>query len=279
MSGLQKQCLGLINADIDPAILLNNIIDSDLMDKTILDLENTNMIDANAITHIGMFFIDIPLSKYPAKMLHGWLSTENEIFPGIVLACLLDRVESLFFEYPMNNKVRTSNTNSISATVLKSHFDKYFAKWKGPTHIQTYLNMWADFANKVKTIKPAKKALADWCRANWIDYDTFSSMCNSIVSCFDKLEEKLSKQITIGKFSSSKLIDLANPLFNSVYTPEFCQNVNEDIYVDRSVENLTIDEKTHYNLHTVHPYKVFALSRTVDKILLYHPVDDIGLPG
>ena len=80
--------------------------------------------------------------------------------------------------------------------------------------------------------------------------------------------------------ASDEILDIASPLFKLVYLPEFCQLREEDSYRDRQGDVLAIDRDTHYNFHRdTNHYKVFSLSRTADKMLLYHPVDDIEFPG
>lgn len=283
--------LFLINKGISPSTFFEGIIEDSNIEKTLDILKENGMLVNNKVTEIGLFHCNLSLSKYPSVMLYNWLGLDSrkEIFPGIVMSCILQHLESRFYLYPGNRKnTKTVNPNNTDATTLRIHYEGHFARWHvSNTPIGMYLNMWDTFAREVKTLKPNKKTLENWCKNNWIDIDTFQSLLSSIITCIDYLENKYRRNIKIGTFNTDILIDLVNPIIASVYKSEYHQSIddNDNIYTDHQNKSLHINKITHQLQHNTHPpYKIVALSKSketfdVDEnivdggIMFYHPIN------
>ena len=283
--------LFIINKGINPLTFFKEIFEDASIEKSLDILRKNGMLVNNKVTEIGLFHCNLSLSKYPAVMLYNWLGLDNqkEIFPGIVLSCILQHLESRFYLYPGNRKnMRTVNPSNTDVTTLKFHYETHFARWKViNTPIGMYLNMWDTFAREVKTLKPNKKTLEDWCKKNWIDVDTFQALLSSIITCFDYLENKYKRNIKIGTFNTDALIEIVNPLFASVYKSEYHQAIdkNDNIYTNHQNESLHINKIIHQLQHITHPpYKIVALSKSKEvfdengnlhngDIMFYHPLN------
>jgi len=281
--------LFLINKGINPSFFFKEIIEERNIDTSLAILTKNGMLVNNKVTELGQFHCSLSLSKYPAMMLYNWLGLDNrkEIFPGIIISCILQHLESFFYLYPGNQKnTRTININN-NTDVITRHYKEHFARW----HVKNipvgmYLNMWDTFAKDVKTLKPTKKILENWCKTNWIYLDTFQELLSSIINCFDYLENKYRLNIKIGRFNTDALIKLVNPLITNIYKLEYHQAIdeNDNTYTNHHNESLRLNKKTHQLQYiSNHPYKIVTLSKkkeTFDKkanvidggIMFYHPI-------
>ena len=254
--------------------------------RTEMDLlKETKMIEEMngkvKVTKLGDFCMNTCLSRYNTMLLESWVGSQQQWFPGIVLACLIEKADAMYFFLPMKEKDETIEEHDIN---VKKHFEGYFEKWSSESILECYLNMWNAFADDIGTLKPSIEILKNWCREHSINFKTLYELLELIIETFDKLEYMNRRQITIGKFSSKKLLKLANPMMLKVFAKNVCQlvDVEKYKYIDEKHENFFLDTRRHFNPYVRVPYKLFAFSKVVvkrdrkeiRKIVFFHPVED-----
>ena len=282
---LTRIFLEVINKGFNPPKFFgNSIMYTNVRDEMEL-LKETKMVeDKNGriqITKLGDFASNIRMSRYNLMFLERWIGTQQQWFPGIVLSCLIERADSMFFFLPNKGKNQTIEEHDMK---VKKHFEMHFKKWSSESILECYLNMWNEFANDIGTLKPSIQILKNWCRDHSINFKSIYELLDLIVEVFDKLEYMNRRQIDIGKFSTKKLLKMTNPIMTKVYMKNICQlvDVEKYKYIDQQHENYFLDVRRHYNPYVRVPYKVFAFSKVVikrdrkdiRKIMFFHPVEN-----
>lgn len=282
---LMRIFLDIVHKGFNPSKFFGNSIPYKVVSSEMTLLKETQMIEEMngriKITKLGDFCMNTCLSRYNTMLLERWVKTQQRWFPGIVLSCLIEKADSMYFFLPMKDKKQSIEDHDIE---VKKHFESYFKKWSSESVLECYLNMWNVFADDIGTLKPSIEVLKNWCREHSINFKSIYELLELIVKTFDKLEYMDRVSITIGKFSAKKLLKLANPMMMKVYSKNICQlvDVEKYKYIDEKHENFFLDVRRHYNPYVRVPYKLFAFSKLVikkdrkdiRKIIFFHPVEN-----
>jgi len=282
---LTRTFLNIIDKGFNPSKFFGTSIMYNIIRDEMGLLKETKMIEEKngrtKITKLGEFTINTGLSRYTTMLLELWTKTQQLWFPGIILACLIEKADAMYFFLPMKQKDQTIGEHDIS---VKKHFESYFKKWSSESILECYLNMWNAFADDIGTLKPSIEVLKNWCSEHSINFKTIYELLDLILQTFDKLEYMNRVQITIGKFSAKKLLNIANPMFVKVYERNICQLIDGEKYkyIDGKHENFFLDTRKHFNPYVRVPYKLFAFSKIVikkerseiRKIVFFHPVEN-----
>ena len=62
------------------------------------------MIENKRITSLGEFCLSMNLSRYSSMLLHRWIMTNRQFFPGIVLSCIIEKADSMFYFLPIREE-------------------------------------------------------------------------------------------------------------------------------------------------------------------------------
>ena len=282
---LTRIFLGIVEKGFNPSKFFGDSITYNIVREEMELLKETKMVEEKMgkfkITKLGEFNMNTKLSRYNSMLLERWVKTQQSWFPGIVISCLIEKADSMYFFLPIKQKEQTIEEHDMN---VKQHFEKYFKKWSSESILECYLNMWNAYADDIGTLKPSIESLKVWCREHSINFKSIYELLELIVDTFDKLEYMNRVQITIGKFSPKKLLALVNPLLIKVYAKNMCQLVDVDKYkyIDEKHENFFLDVRRHYNPYVRVPYKLFAFSKVsikrnrkeVRKIIFFHPVEN-----
>ena len=274
--------LELVDRGLDPKSFFGDSLSYVTIREEIMELTKTKMVNIRGkdvkLNSLGEFFLNLNLSRYPSILLHRWIMKEQQIFPGIVLACIIDKADGMFFYLP-----------SGGIQDKKDYFVKKFGKWASSSIIDTYLNMWKSFSDDIGDLKPTKEQLKEWCTTNSINFKTFDMLLNSIIETFDSLEHYRRRPITIGKFLPQKLLIKAADMIESVYSSKTFQVTDADKlrYIDSSHNSSFLDVQRHFNPYVKIPYRLVSFSnvtfikdkKEIRKIVLFHPLNNKFVKG
>ena len=274
--------LELIDRGIDPKTFFGDSLSYVTVREEIMELTKTKMVTIRGkdvkLNSLGEYYLRVNLSRYPAILLYRWMMKEQEIFPGIVLSCIIDKADGMFFYIPDGG-----------VSDKKDYFVKVFEKWASSSIVETYLNMWNAYSNEVGTLKPSKEELKQWCSKNSVNFKTFDMLLDSIIETYDSLEYYRRKPITIGKFLPQKLLIIANEMIESVYASKIFQVTDADKlrYIDSSHETSFLDVQRHFNPYVKIPYRLVSFSnisfmkdkKQIRKIILFHPLSNKFVKG
>lgn len=97
------------------------------------------------VTSQGNFALKIPLGMTMCSFLWKWIK-KGKIYPGVVVASLIDTYNSGYFYFPPK---LSSDTNSQYSSKCSAYVDNKFSKWIGYSSLETYFNMWICLSNTV----------------------------------------------------------------------------------------------------------------------------------
>ena len=191
-----------INADID-------IIKSDIDVEVIYTLYDVVSYVKNKVAYQLIFIrsnivkVSRSLSEDPKEV--ELILTTNPIFPGIVIASLIDSFDGSYFKLPFKSR---NYTQSEYNKLLAEHKKKYFAKYIGYNDLDTYLNMWSDYIDNADRVDT-------WSDENSINYDkifklilTINELSAILGSYFD---------IEVEEFDNVESVKIARPILASIY--------------------------------------------------------------
>jgi hypothetical protein len=233
----------IIESKISPLDLFSGFIEDNVINEGISNLKKQRMIsNSNTLLAAGDLFLKLPLSHKPASIIYQAIEKSYPVFPFVVLAVIIEMGDTRFF-------LEESREEGINER----------------------LNIWIKYADEIKTLKPIKTVLSQWCKSNSIDVDALLTLCKTIITCFNEVETIYQKNFIIGKFSLDSLLDASKPLFHEVYQDDiYLISSDNRHYVDSIGRKFLLPD----NLDEP-PARIIALTRTHNKITSFLPDNSI----
>lgn len=207
----------LLAVGLHPQNIIKDL-DAKRIGSTIQLLQRIGMItDDNGtitVTDSGYFAPKFHISVRNAAFLWQWIQAGYPIFPGIVVACLIDSYGPSYFWVPR----RKANTPVDEHNdMVKKYKEKYFKKYLGYNDLETSLNMWHDLVGTLGGIAMQPKKLLVWSQANSINNKKVKEML-TIVEQSVKAAVRLGYDVQVGPFTTAGVMTAARPLLLSVYS-------------------------------------------------------------
>lgn len=185
-------------------------VDPAKLDRTFLQLQKSGAVSETTIplkiTPLGHFVIRFPLSFNCSVFLYRWISSYNNLgkknnpYPGIVIACLIDKADQFL-------KVKDPKTD---------FFDNIRSIFPLVQRIYLWLCFYADFLN----INPKYRLIKKFCHNNDISLKTFLELRRSIHECI-LIMQKISRPFQIGLFDVGNNLKLAYPILINIFNNRF----------------------------------------------------------
>lgn len=208
-----------LQANVDPVKTICGV-DPEKVSESIELLNEIGMLeldnDEYKVTSCGNFSPLVPIGVKNSAFLWKWVQSGYPLYPGVVIACIIDVHTSGYFYIPRRKR---NQTKSQYTDFCESHIKHFFGKWIGETTLHTYLNMWCAFVKSTRRshfrliTDPFSYNYFRWSRDNSINYKQLSELvlvvsqtyrcakshfrrCNTDVSLFD-VDLHLEKAIPI----------------------------------------------------------------------------------
>lgn len=166
------------------------------------------------VTDMGHFAPKFHVSVRNAAFLWKWIQSGYPIFPGIVVACLIDSYGPSYFWIPRRKPEMSLEEYNI---MIKEYKQKYFGKYIGYNDLETCLNMWSDLTTKMGGVNSNPKLLIPWARDNSINNKKIRELL-MIVEQSINAANRLGYQVVIGPFTTEGVMKAARPLLLNVYS-------------------------------------------------------------
>lgn len=205
---------------------------------------------------IDLLSPDVMLSNIPDEV--PLVTNSYPIFPGIVIAALIDSYGPSYFWVPRRSKDTTPGDHN---KIVIAHKEKYFSKYIGYSDLDTSLNMWQDLINTTGTIYPSQKVLSSWSRNNSINNKKIKELLLIIDRSIKSLE-RLNYKVEVGLFTTSWAVAEARPILASVYSDQVLTHRKDVTYYNPSNRaTYRLDTREAINeLHLDPPDSIIALS-------------------
>ena len=211
---IHEVVIRLIAAGIDPASTIFDIEDYKVARSVDILIELGMLIEPrNGVfettsqkhlktTNLGHFAGVVPLTIYNAAFLYNWIVEGLPIYPGVVIAAIINTCDRDYLYVPIKRK--TANYHDQ----CRDYIDTKFGKWIGPTTLHTYIAMWLDMVyfagNKHQKIisEPWNNKRYGWCRKNSVHTRSFTELILAVSRVFNTC---LSFRFYNSKLNSLKL--------------------------------------------------------------------------
>jgi predicted RNA methylase len=248
-----------VNADI-------NQILANINDRIAITPQLFNVNDLDGKTSYLLMFIQptTPVQLLPASVMMenrpsevSLVSASRPIFPGIVLAAIIDSYGPSYFWIPRKKPGQTPEEYNLA---VQSYKDKHFTKYRGYSDLETALKMWDDLLGTIGDIRGHQRKIVQWAQANSINNKKIRELLKVIEQSVNAAS-RLGYRIQIGRFTPVNAVNAARPLLLSVYSDMTCIHSRDITYYNPRL-------KVSYRLDT---------RETVNELASNPPLGVIGL--
>jgi len=201
------------------------------------------------VTDMGHFAPAFPLGIRNIAVLWNWIHSPNKypIFPCIVAVSLIDCFGPPYFWYPRRSINEKMEDYYIR---LDAHREKYFNQFRGPTDVDTMLNMWSSLTTYIRGIDRRSERIFKWCQNNSINNKKIQELLQIIHQCIKALE-RAGYKIDIGSFTTAGVITALRPILKVVYGDMTLKWSKGLIYIHNYIkESFKLDTRQSINEFT-----------------------------
>jgi HrpA-like RNA helicase len=244
----------LLDIGLDPQEIITGTSKQRIQDSTTLlkRLELIKMVDGKVhVTDLGHFAPQFQFSVKNATFLWKWIEAGHPVFPGIVVASLIDSYGPSYFWQP---RKKPDMSIDVYNTMIKEHRQRYFSRFIGYNDLETCLNMWRDLTSSLRGIVGDQRQIAQWAKENSMNNKKIKELLLIVNQTIGKLKNSI--DIKIGPFTTEGVMKAARPILKIVYSDQILLNKRGVNYVNpltkeeykldnREALNMFIDKPPH----------------------------------
>lgn len=223
---LHNIVMEFFQAGIDPVETIHGIETRKVTDSINL-LTKLGMLELEdacipTVTKMGDYAPSVPLGVRNAAFIWKWVEAGYPLYPGVVIACLIDVHNNGYFHMPRRKR---NQSPALHQEICKKHVETYYSDWIGESSLETYLNMWEEFTTKVGrslfrlTNDPYSYSYKHWCRQKSINYKQLSELVLSISQTYKVCRYKFrgKTNVNVGKFDATANYTLSKSILKDIY--------------------------------------------------------------
>lgn len=256
---LHNTVMEFLQANIDPVKVICGI-SPDRVIESIELLTRLGMLekkgDSHVVTNCGHFAPSVPLGVRNAAFLWRWIQAGIPVYPGIVIACIIDVHSNGYFYIPRKKNQQTPFEYNL---FCQEFIQETFHKWIGETPLNTYLNMWSAFTrqtgrNHYRLIsEPGSQNYRRWSRDNSMNYKQLSELVSITAQTY---------RVVRGYFRRA---DVNVYLFDAAADMKRALPILQDIYHDNTLEALCSGDMYDPRTGLKHVYDNRRIISTIER--------------
>lgn len=184
-------------------------------------LINLNVIANNSLTECGDFVRAIPLDIRNSVFLWRWLIAGHSLYPGIVIASILNSKNGSYFYIP-----RGVNHEDLYIQTTFNH-------WIGETTLHTYLNMWDSFSKSLDNLYFQLMEnyntinLNCWAKSNSVNRQQLFEALITVAKVYN-IVRRLTRNIDVNviNFDIDEVVNYALPILKDIFADCAIEIVN-----------------------------------------------------
>jgi len=247
---LHNTVMELLQAQINPTEVICGI-DPYRVIESIGMLTRLGMVEEkdskDQVTECGQFAPSVPLGVRNAAFLWRWIKLGYPLYPGIVIASIIDTHSAGFFFIPRKPK---NLDMSDYPDFCNKHIEKIFNRWIGETPLHTYLNMWRALMNQIgrghyQFIKdPYTYNYRRWSRDNSTNYKQLNDLVSTVSQVY-RVTNSQFKHVDVLLFDTDSMIAKAVPILQDIYSDNtICHRYNGMFHRGTSVRHVFDERRT-----------------------------------
>jgi HrpA-like RNA helicase len=223
---LHNVVMEFLKAGIDPVEAIVGI-DSYRVRQSVELLKRLEMLKEEQgtliVTPCGDFAPSVPLGVRNAAFLWRWIEKDKPIYPGAVIASIIDAHSIGYFWLPRKRKEMTPFEYNI---FCDEYIQKTFKAWIGETPLHTYLNMWAAFTKSLPeglhyrlADNPSKIHYREWAKKNSVHQRQFWELMSIVSQTYKAVRGYVRRRIdvNVAPFDLAEAIQTAVPILQAIY--------------------------------------------------------------
>ena len=219
---IHNTVMEFLKAGIDPVDAIVGI-HPDRVSESIQLLTRLNMLDNDSgkiiVTPCGDFAPTVPLGVRNACFLWRWIQQGLPLYPGIVVASLIDSHSTGYFYVPRKRQ----NMSQIEYnSFCDAYITKTFKHWVGVTPLHTYLNMWKAFTTSFARFhyrlidNPSSVNFNKWTGKNSVNQRQLCDLV-SIISQTYRIVSSNNKRNHVSIIDTDMIMTNSIPIFQDIY--------------------------------------------------------------
>jgi HrpA-like RNA helicase len=251
---LHNLVMEFLHAGVDPATSIRGICPL-RVENSIELLKMLGMLQEKKgrldVTPCGSFAPTVPLGVRNAAFLWNWIQAKNPIYPGVVIASLIDSHSAGYLHIP---RKRRDMGDGEYTEFCHEYINRNFKVWISETPLHTFLNMWLDLCDTMKrnhfrfVVEPSAFRIQRWCRDNSVQYKSIVELTTIISQTYRTVRD------------SYKRINVNISLFNPIQEMRIAMLILYNMYHDNKMRYFN---KMHPKTGHVH---FFDRRRPISKI-------------
>jgi hypothetical protein len=219
------------------------------IEEEITLITNSDILSSQKLSLIKI----LPLSLRNSMFLSDWIIGGYSLYPGIVVASLIDCYFPSYFWFPRKNKSRENFD-----TFINKRRSDFISKYGGYNDLETSLNLWMSFFHK--NIYSEQSVLQEWTYKNNLNHQKL----NEVLKLVKKIINILTSQglnIVVENFSIDDAVKLSKILLFPHYQDMLCIRISGNHYFNlKSKKYYFLDIKESINkFSTEYPEKILAI--------------------
>lgn len=229
---IYETVMELLDAGLSPLEVVTNIEQQKII-LTIQVLIKLGMIQevfgGIIVTEAGHFSPKFPLSIRNSSFLWNWIQADKPIFPGIVVACIIDCYGPSYFFIPRKEQNITDEQYNL---FVRQHKATYFDKFIGIDDLYVMLVVWNDLTSAIGGINPTDREVSEWCEKNSMNMKKIKELLKLVYQCISILE-KNKYVVNIGRFTTEGVYDQSKTFLTTTYSDKrLIYSGNRSVYTD-----------------------------------------------
>lgn len=221
---LHNVVMEFLKAGIDPVEAIVGI-DSMRVQESINLLTSLEMVkEVNGrivVTPCGDFAPTVPMGVRNAAFLWRWIEKGHAMYPGIVIASIIDAHSVGYFFVPRKKKEMTPYEYNV---FCDEYIQKTFKSWISETPVHTYLNMWASFVESIGRLhyrlidNPSSIRYREWAKKNSVHQRQFGELMSIVSQTYKAVRSGMRRiDVNVTSFVGTDMMTVAIPILQDIY--------------------------------------------------------------
>lgn len=266
---LTNLVIEFMNVGLDPIQMFKGRVSDKKLRDTLNDLKELKMIDEdNNVTEIGNFATLFPLSVKNSALIYNWTQLKDKegnrypMYPGVVLACIIDSFGPSYYFYP--RKEEGQNAKEYEKFKM-DYYIKNFKRYESENDLKTLLKMWNDMMSSFQSLKVGYNTTSQWSRDHSLNNKKIQELIKVVRQCCVILSGYTKSDIPIGPFNEEKFLSLITRTLIKSYKDGIYEITKPGVYMSKeSGTYFRIDKGQALNYGSVPSYDKILGLRTAE---------------
>lgn len=197
------------------------------------------------VTQLGDFASRLRLGVRLAAFLWHWVVASYPIFPGIVIASLINSEPHNFFTRPPRDR---NLNHSDYEKLVHEHRERYYKEFTGTTQLATCLKLWDSLTKETggrflgTTYDTYDRELSDWCNQHSISFRPIKELLGVVTSTMSYFTRN-GMDVQVSTFDAEQFGMASIPLLYNYYADRLMTNQGRGRLIDSRGTTYNVEQR------------------------------------